>query len=178
MFDAQLLTAQEEVSVSTERLLVLGEKSLSPAPGSMAPGQFRSEEPIAMETGSPDSQPARETASAKRGLGTFMGTAMCRLGIHRGPWAFTHEGNCNQLRDCARCAASDTRTRHKRHWRYVLEKTCEQERTCQRCGTGDKNRTRHERWGASYSVGQDREAHKCQRCGLVESWDTASEYNY
>ena len=65
MSDTQLLTAREDASVAAERLLVLGEKSSTPGPGVMAPGQLQKEsaeetvpqQPDA-ETRSLDSQPA------------------------------------------------------------------------------------------------------------------------
>ena len=187
MSDTQLLTAREEASVAAERLLVLGEKPSTPGPGVTAPGQLQKEIRSAketipqqpdVETTGLDSQPAPGIVRALREVGTLVGRGMCRLGIHRGPWVYPHEGNCNQLRACARCGTTHTRTRHKREWRYVGESTCKQVRVCGRCDTSDKNRTRHEKWGASYSAGRDTQAHRCERCGAVETWDTSSEYYY
>ena len=50
------------------------------------------------------------------------------------------------------------------------EKSCNQVRVCQRCDVSDKDRTRHERWGESYSVDEDTMAHECERCGVVVKW--------
>ena len=58
---------------------------------------------------------------------------------------------------------------HEGPWAFVAEGNCTQGRECVRCGSVHA-RTRHEKWGASYSVGQDREAHQCERCGVVEEW--------
>ena len=187
MSDTQLLTAQEEVSAAEERLLVPGGKTSTPGPGVTALGQLHNEIRTAKETishqpdaetRSPDSQPARRIMRALGEVGTLVGRGMCRLGIHRGPWVYPQEGNCNQSRACARCGTTHTRTRHKRKWRYAGESTCRQLRVCGRCDASDKDRTRHEKWGASYSAGQDTQAHRCQRCGVVETWDTSSEYSY
>ncbi len=103
---------------------------------------------------------------------------LCRVGIHRGRWEYVAEGHCTQMRECLPCGATKVRTRHKREWRYTGESTCKQARVCGRCDASDKNRTRHEKWGKSYSVGQDTDAHRCERCGVVETWDTSSDYFY
>ena len=192
MSDTQLLTAQEGVSVVAEGLPVLGDKPSTPGPGVTALGQLQpgqlpkerrtvkqtiAQQPDA-ETMGPVSRPARGITRVLRDVGTLVGRGMCRLGIHRGPWVFSHEGNCAQLRACARCGTTDTRTRHKREWRYAGESTCRQQRVCGRCDASDKDRTRHEKWGASYSAGPDTQAHRCQRCRTVETWDTSSDYSY
>ena len=181
MSDTQLLTAREDASVAAERLLVLGEKSSTPGPGVMAPGQLQKEsaeetvpqQPDA-ETRSLDSQPAPGIMRALREVRTLVGRGLCRLGIHRGPWVYPHEGNCTQSRACARCGATHTRTKHQREWHYIRERTCEQVRSCGRCDAANGERTRHD-WGETYDLERrwwqnEKRAHRCLRCGVVEEW--------
>ena len=217
MTDTQLLITREEVLEAGEGLPILDESSPTPCPSVTAPDQFQQEKVIAqktittradVETGSPDSRPARGFMRVLRAAGTFVGKGLCRLGIHRGPWAYLEEdlcdqfrkcaicetyqlrirhkrdwrfagpSRCEQLRSCGRCDSSDgTRIRHNREWRYAGKSTCNQKRVCMRCNDSDKNRTRHQIWGDSYSDGPNSQAHRCIRCGVVESWSTA-EYDY
>ncbi len=110
-----------------------------------------------------------------RGLDlTWYATVLCRVGIHRGQWEYVAEGQCTQIRICGRCGATKARTKHQRTWRYVKGGACEQVRICKRCEAVTGDRTKHEEWGASYTVGRNTDAHRCKRCGVVQTWDTSA----
>ena len=99
---------------------------------------------------------------------------LCRVGIHRGHWAYVAEGSCTQGRECERCGSVHVRTTHQREWRYIRERTCAQVRSCKRCNAANGERTSHE-WSESWEVGtrwwqSGKEAHRCLRCGVVEEW--------
>ena len=100
---------------------------------------------------------------------------LCRLGVHGGPWAYVADGNCSEARECRRCGSVHARTRHQLDWRYRRELTCNQVRICTRCNAIDDERTRHEIWSEAWDAGRESEAHKCLRCGKVETWSTASD---
>ena len=95
---------------------------------------------------------------------------LCRMGLHKGPWAFVAEGNCAQGRECERCGSVHVRTKHQREWVYVSEQTCEQLRTCMRCKDTNCERTKHE-WSNSWIVSGAKMAHRCEHCGVEETWD-------
>ncbi|MBI4202527.1 MAG: hypothetical protein HY532_05380 [Chloroflexi bacterium] len=97
---------------------------------------------------------------------------LCRVGIHTGRWEYLAEGQCTQMRECRRCAATKVRTKHQREWRYARDGRCEQIRTCKRCNAVSGERTKHQ-WGENYTVANWREGHRCKRCGVVETWDTS-----
>ena len=99
---------------------------------------------------------------------------LCRLGIHRGQWAFVAEGNCAQGRECERCGFVHARTEHLREWRYVRASFDEQVRICGRCNAVSGERNRHE-WSETQVLERrhwqgNREAHYCLRCGVVKEW--------
>ena len=100
---------------------------------------------------------------------------LCRLGMHDGRWAYIAEGSCTQGRECGRSGSVHVRTKHQREWRYKLEGSCFQIRVCARCADVNKTRTQHEKWGPTYSVDSDTDAHDCLRCGEMNSWSTASD---
>lgn len=87
---------------------------------------------------------------------------LCRLGIHKGQWAFVVERNCAQGRECSRCGSVHARSRHKREWEYTSEGSCSQVNRCGRCDFTEGDRSRHEHWTG---IGGGEE--KCDRCGLV-----------
>jgi hypothetical protein len=95
----------------------------------------------------------------------------CRLAWHSRQWSFDAEGACAQSSTCANCGRDFTRTKHRREWTYLRDRDCAQERTCSRCNVVDKTRTHHEEWGPTYYPDEDTGAHKCVRCGEVETWD-------
>ena len=100
---------------------------------------------------------------------------LCSLGIHRGPWGFVADGECTQTRTCERCETTHTRTKHRHQWHYRRAGSCKQDRACIRCGLVRSERTKHEEWGKSYEVSSERDGHRCERCGEVETWSTASD---
>ena len=102
----------------------------------------------------------------------WMMAVLCRFGMHEGQWAYVAEGNCTQGRECGRCGVIQVRTKHQREWQYVGEHTCKEIRTCRRCNATNGERTIHEKWSESWDVGGDESAHRCLRCGTVETWST------
>lgn len=129
---------------------------------------------------SPSSAPAagQQTPLAEQGQDRtrvpWYAAALCRVGIHAGQWEYLAEGQCTQMRVCPRCGATKVRTKHQREWRYVSDGKCEQVRTCKRCEAASGYRTRHEKWSEPWDAGRDRAAHRCLRCGVVETWSTAN----
>ena len=110
-----------------------------------------------------------------RGLQQVLLTGLCRMGIHSGEWQYLTECACGQERECGRCGAIQARTRHRRQWRYVGDRGCGQTRVCIRCYFTDKFRDRHEGWSEEWDVGGSESAHRCLRCGAVETWSTNSD---
>ena len=108
----------------------------------------------------------------RRGIRALAGRAMCCLGIHPAPWIYLHEDDCNQLRNCQRCATAKMRVKHRRNWVYAGPKTCRQTKVCQRCGHREGSRTNHEAWSEWSSTDTDTEARTCRRCGVVDSRST------
>ena len=117
-------------------------------------------------------EPAHGITGTWRAICALAGRGMCWLGIHPAPWVYLHQSDCNQLRDCERCGATKLRVKHQPKWQYVGPKTCCQTKVCQRCDSRVDSRTHHEAWSESWSVGSDERAHKCKRCGVIESWST------
>ena len=117
------------------------------------------------------SPPEHPPPSIKRHVPWYL-AVLCRVGIHSGQWEYVAAGHCSQTRTCDRCGVTKVRTKHRRHWKYVGERTCEQIRICKRCDALSGNRTRHEDWSESWDVGGDRSAHRCLRCGHVDTWST------
>ena len=109
--------------------------------------------------------------------GSRCGAILCGLGIHDGKWVYVTEGDCGQMRVCRRCGNAKARTKHRFEWRYVNDGACRQVKFCGRCVASKDSRTRHEAWSESWEVGQDRSAHRCKRCGVVETWDTGGSYD-
>ncbi len=89
---------------------------------------------------------------------------LCRLGIHRGQWAFVVERNCTQGRECVRCESVHARTKHNGVWAYTIEGSCYRVETCQRCNFTMSSGTYHE---SMSPIGGMKE--KCDRCGEVET---------
>ena len=98
--------------------------------------------------------------------------ALCHVGLHRGPWVYVAEDNCTQTKTCERCGTTKVRTKHRHEWQYRGVRTCAQAKTCVRCEAVSRTRTHHEEWGASYDAGGGDRAHRCLRCGKVETWST------
>ena len=133
--------------------------------GTIAP-ETETEHPV-LSIGRADVEPAQGTNGMWQRIRALAGRAICCLGIHPAPWVYLREGECNQLRDCWRCATATMRVKHRREWRYVRDKSCHQRQVCQRCYHEKGFTTNHEAWSESWSVGRDREAHRCKRCGEV-----------
>jgi len=131
----------------------------------------KTEHPVP-DGGGADEKPAYGIEGTRRGIRALAGRAMCSLGIHPAPWEYLRKGECNQLRDCQRCATAKMRVKHRRSWLYAGPKTCNQTKVCQRCGHSQGVRTKHEAWSESWSIGSNRDAHRCMRCGEVQSWST------
>ena len=151
------------------RLVPLGETNGTTKP------ETKTEHPMPSSWGAYE-EPAHGIIATWRGICGLAGRGMCRLGIHPAPWVYLHEGGCSQMRDCERCGTTKMRVKHRRQWRYATEQSCAQLRECIRCHTTDKQRERHDAWGESYSIESERSAHRCNRCGKVESWSTADNY--
>ncbi len=100
------------------------------------------------------------------------GAILCGLGIHEGKWEYVTERECGQARVCRRCGNAKERIKHRFECRYVGKGSCRQVKVCGRCVASKDSRTRHAAWSDSWEVGQDRSAHRCKRCGEVETWDT------
>ncbi len=100
---------------------------------------------------------------------------LCGLGIHAGKWEYVTEGDCGQEGVCRRCGNVKARIKHRFEWRYVNDGACLQLKVCGRCVASKDSRTRHAVWSDSWEVGRDRSAHRCQRCGVVETWDTGAD---
>ncbi len=101
--------------------------------------------------------------------------ALCRLGMHRGQWAYVAKRDCTQGRECGRCGSVHVRTRHQREWRYIRERSCEQVNSCRRCNAANGEKATTHEWGKTYDIDGRwwqgaREAHRCLRCGLMEEW--------
>ena len=152
------------------QLVTLGETN------GIAKPDMKTEHPVASSEGAYE-EPAHGIIGTWRGICALAGRGMCRLGMHPAPWVYLQEGDCNQLRECGRCGATKMRIKHRRRWIYTVSGSCRQTRICQRCNSGEKSRTNHEAWGESYSAGSDTRAHRCKRCGEVESWSTADYYD-
>ena len=125
--------------------------------------------------GDPNMGPAHGITGTWRTIYALPGRGMCCLGIHPASWVYLHQGDCNQLRDCERCGTTKLRVKHRRTWQYVRPKTCRQTKVCQRCDSSENSRINHEAWSESYSTGPDTRAHRCKRCGEVQSWSTAND---
>ena len=115
---------------------------------------------------------AKAPAPPQPGSKPWYRTPLCTLGIHRGQWAFVAKGDCTQTRTCERCAATHTRTKHRHEWQYIRKGSCLQNRACVRCEAVRGQRTHHEEWGETYEVSSNRDAHRCLRCGHVDTWST------
>ena len=107
----------------------------------------------------------------------WLKAVLCRLGMHAGQWAYVAKGNCTQGQECGRCGSVHVRTKHQREWRYMRERHCEQVWSCRRCNAANGERTLHS-WGESWEPEtswwqNDKEAHRCLRCRVVEEWSTA-----
>ena len=74
---------------------------------------------------------------------------MCGVGIHQGQWNYTTEGWCTQTRKCQRCECTSVQTEHA--W-------------------GEESVIRGESWWKG-----DKQAHKCTRCGQVQTWTEADD---
>jgi len=94
---------------------------------------------------------------------------LCRIGIHQGKWVYLTISNCHQLKVCRYCRVTLGRIKHQREWQYVRKGACEQERVCRQCSEINGRRIKHD-WGPVYSVSWGRDAHKCARCGEVQTW--------
>jgi len=105
-------------------------------------------------------------------------SVLCRLGMHRGQWAYVAEGNCAQGRECGRCGAIHACTNHQPEWRYIRESSCGQVKTCIRCNATKEERTSHA-WGKTWEPEQQwwqaKRAHRCSRCGTVEEWEESGD---
>ena len=133
-----------------------------------------------------------------KGRMPWYSAALCGVGMHRGQWIYMAHGLCTQIRECERCGAIRVRTKHQREWRYTRNRqnrpvgstgagidirrqgkavksaaTCDQVRICGRCDAVTGNRIKHEKWSAEWDTGSDTRAHRCLRCGVVESWSVA-----
>ena len=133
--------------------------------------ETETEHPVSSSNGE-GGEPAQGTNGIWRRMCALAGIGMCHFGIHPAPWEYLREGECNQLRDCQRCATTRMRVKHRRSWRYVGPETCIQTKVCQRCDHRESSRTNHEAWSKSWSVGGGEEAHRCKRCGEVETYST------
>lgn len=96
---------------------------------------------------------------------------LCRCGIYSGKWLYVTDGNCKQLKVCRHCGTAKVHIKHQREWRYIKNGACQQERTCKRCGEITRHRIRHV-WGPAYSVDWSTSAHRCTRCGEIQTWVT------
>ena len=180
MTEKQLLRAVEEVpSLGTN------------IPGRLTPSDFTPLERLLWSSKEADGAVGVQTESTpyetnqradqtergqERQRAPWYGAILCRLGVHQGEWRYVAAGQCGQTLECGRCEVTKVRTRHQREWRYVGDRACEQVRICQQCSVVSGHRTRHEAWSKSWSAGRNTEAHRCNRCGVVETWDTGSEY--
>ena len=120
--------------------------------------------------GDPSMGPAHGITGTWRTFSALAGRGMCCLGVHPAPWVYLRQGDCNQLRDCERCGTTRMRVKHRRKWQYVGPKTCRQTKVCQRCDHREDFRNKHEAWSGAWNAGGDERAHRCLRCGVVESW--------
>ena len=107
--------------------------------------------------------------------GSRHGAILCGLGIHGRKWEYVTEGDCGQAGVCRRCGNVKARIKHRLEWRYVNDGACLQLIVCGRCVASKDSRTRHAVWSDSWEVGRYRSAHRCQRCGVVETWDTGAD---
>ena len=142
-----------------------------PASNGSTKVEVKGENPVPASA-DPDTQPPRRVQVVWQGVCTLTGRGKCRIGIHPAPWVFLYEGACGQQRDCGRCSTTKTRVKHRRQWQYNGPKTCNQMKVCQRCDARVGSRTHHAMWSQSWSVGSDKEAHRCLRCGEVQTWST------
>lgn len=99
-------------------------------------------------------------------------TALCVMDLHGGTWTFLTEGACNQNKTCDRCETLSTRTKHDHLWQYTHVGSCAQLKECVRCSQAYEKRTKHEGWGETYTIDSDTDAHRCTRCGEVDTWST------
>ena len=141
--------------------------------GTIAP-ETKTEHPVPGGGGA-DEELAHGIEGKRRGIRALAGRAMCCLGIHPAPWVYLREGECNQLRDCRRCATTRIRVKHRRGWQYLRSNFCQQTKVCQRCGHHQGFRTNHEAWSESWEVDRrwwagEKRRHRCRRCGVVEEW--------
>ena len=99
---------------------------------------------------------------------------MCSLNMHGGKWEFIAKGACTQSKTCDHCATVSVQTRHRHEWKYLQAGSDLQTKICTRCQDTTDRRTRHN-WGSSYSIGSDRNGHRCKPCGEVETWNNADD---
>jgi ribosomal protein L40E len=137
--------------------------------------QLAGSRPVAAHFAEATDQPAPLTGQGQdRTRVPWYAAVLCRVAIHRGQWEYLAEGHCAQTRTCERCGTTKVRTKHQREWQYDRAVSCQQTRICRRCNALSGTRTRHEQWSESWNAGRDESAHRCLRCGIVETWSTAS----
>jgi hypothetical protein len=74
------------------------------------------------------------------GLMDRLNQAKCATGMHAGDWQWLAEGNCGQVRTCARCGNVAKRDNHSvTKWAFTGDagNPCLMERHCERCLDGE-----------------------------------------
>jgi len=91
---------------------------------------------------------------------SFIGKALCSIGIHQGEWTRIGKVNCQQTLTCIFCGKPQFWERHNwsSQWEYVKEGSCETRVTCLDCGKTKSGYMQHEVPKHSWES-------RCKRCG-------------